>query len=76
MASRYCLVPMTTLRAAPYSLQYADLVVAVLRARNAIGWSQWSAENGVGALIQTEPFSVSTPAPTRGARTDHTRVEV
>jgi len=76
VGSRYCLVPMSTLRAAPYSLQYSDLVVAVLRARNAIGWSPWSTANAVGALVQTEPFAASTPAPTRGVRTDHTRVEV
>ena len=74
--SRYCLVPMVTLRAAPYSLEYGDLVVAVFRARNAIGWSAWSSVNGVGALVQTQPFTAFTPAPTRGARTDHTRVEV
>jgi hypothetical protein len=74
--SRYCLVPMTTLRAAPYSLGYGELVAAVLRARNAIGWSPWSPANGVGALVQTEPLASATPTPTRGARTDHTRVEV
>jgi hypothetical protein len=30
--ARYCLVPMETLRAAPYSLEYGDLVVAIVGA--------------------------------------------
>jgi antitoxin (DNA-binding transcriptional repressor) of toxin-antitoxin stability system len=74
--SRYCHVPMTVLRAAPYSLQYGALVVAKLRARNAVGWGPYSPENSVGALVQTEPVAAATPAPTRGSRTDHTKVEV
>lgn len=55
VASRYCLVPMTVLRSAPYSLQYAELVSAKLRARNAIGWSGFSPANAAGALVETEP---------------------
>ena len=51
ISSRYCLVPMTALRAGPYSLGYSNLVVAKLRARNDIGWSPLSSENGAGALV-------------------------
>jgi hypothetical protein len=76
VAGRYCLVPMATLRAAPYSLPYAALVAAELRARNAVGWSAWSTVNAVGAQIQTEPLATATPSPARGARTDDTRLEV
>ena len=67
---------MTALRAAPYSLGYANLVVAKLRARNDIGWSPLSSENGAGALVQTEPLSSAVPTPTEGSRTDHTRIEI
>jgi hypothetical protein len=76
VASRYCLVPMTTLRAPLYSLVYADRVVARIRALNSVGWSPYSDANPDGALVQTEPRTASTPAPARGPRTDHTRVEV
>jgi hypothetical protein len=39
VSARYCHVPMATLRAAPFSLVYDQLIVAKIRARNAIGWS-------------------------------------
>jgi hypothetical protein len=67
---------MSVLRASPLSLPYAAVVVAKLQARNAIGWSGWSTPNGGGARVQTEPVAASTPTPARGARTDHTRVEI
>lgn len=76
VSSRYCHVPLTSLRAAPYSLVYADLVVAKVRASNAIGWGPYSQPNSVGALVQTEPVTAATPTPARGSRTDDTRVEV
>ena len=50
---RYCHVPLqSVLREAPYSLEYTDLVVAKVRARNLIGWAnEYSDENTAGALI-------------------------
>lgn len=39
VAARYCHVPMATLRASPFSLVYDQLIIAKIRARNAIGWS-------------------------------------
>lgn len=67
---------MSILRAPPLSLPYAATVVAKLQARNAIAWGGWSTPNGGGARVQTEPVAASTPTPARGARTDHTRVEI
>lgn len=71
-----CHVPMSVLRAAPYSLVYGDLTVAKVRAANSVGWGSYSNDNGVGASVETEPIQATTPVPTRGARTDDTRVEV
>jgi len=39
---QYCLVPMSTLRASPYSLKFKDYVFAKIRAKNALGWSPYS----------------------------------
>jgi hypothetical protein len=71
-----CHVPMTTLRADPYFLSYGGLLVAKVRAKNSVGWGPYSDPNGVGAYVQTEPTTSTTPIPTRGSRTDDTRVEV
>lgn len=56
IADKYCLVPMTVLRASPYSLSYGTLVVAEVQAYNAKGWGALSIANTVGATIQTEPL--------------------
>lgn len=47
--NKYCLVPLTTLRASPYSLAYNALVVAKVRARNSVGYSAYSTANSAGA---------------------------
>ena len=52
---------MSTLRAAPFNLQYGTLVVAKIRARNQIDWSDMSSENSAGALVETEPSTSATP---------------
>ena len=67
---------MTVLRSPPYSLQYAELVSAKLRARNAINWSEYSPSNAAGALVETEPKQTATPTPTSGTSTDHRRLHV
>lgn len=51
VSSRYCLIPMSALRASPISLVYPNLVVAKYKAKNAIGWGAYSPENSSGATI-------------------------
>lgn len=51
-ANLYCEVPVVSvLRAAPYSLQLQDLVIARVRAINERGAGGWSADNTAGAKI-------------------------
>lgn len=40
--SRSCLVPLNTLIKLPFNLRYPNLVVAKVRSRNSIGWSDFS----------------------------------
>jgi len=47
----YCEVPLTTLRTGPFSLPLGKIVVAKVRALNAIGYSNFSQVNNVGAQI-------------------------
>lgn len=61
-AARQCYIPLTTLRAPVFNLGYGELVAARARARNSLGYGQYSQPNVIGALIQTEPTQV--PAPT------------
>ena len=42
---RSCQIPLTTLRKYPFSLIYPNLVVAKVRAKNSIGWSDFSDQN-------------------------------
>lgn len=55
--TRYCHVPVTeVLRVSPYGLVFKDPVIAIVKARNAIGWAQsFSNENTIFATIQVEP---------------------
>ena len=68
VSSRSCLVPLTTLRDAPFSLEYPDLIVAKVRSRNINGWSVFSEVNTDGAHFYTEPVTVGVPK--RGILTD------
>ena len=70
----YCLVDMHDLRKAPFSLTYNTLVQAMVLAQNSRGWSSPSLPNTAGAQIEVEPSAV--PAPTRGAATGPTQLEV
>lgn len=56
-----CFVPLSVLRAIPYSLQFNELVVAKARARNAWGYGAYSEINTSGAFIQTEPVAPASP---------------
>jgi hypothetical protein len=61
----YCLIPMTVLRASPYSLSYDKVVQVRVSAKNSRGWNTVSPVNTVGANIKTEPLQMS--APTKGS---------
>jgi len=52
VAAKYCHVPVTTLRASPYSLDFRTLVIAKVKAMNTIGWAtNYSGLNTAGAKI-------------------------
>ena len=56
VSSKYCLIPMSALRASNAlgtlpGLVYPNLVVAKYKAKNAIGWGAYSPENSSGATI-------------------------
>jgi len=77
-ARGYCVIPMSAVRAAPHSLQPGDLVVARLRASNAVGSSPFS-EDGVNpgqsyADVRTAPHTPPSP-PVRGPATSLDRIE-
>lgn len=77
-AQGFCVIPMNALRVAPYSLQPGSLVVARLRASNAVGASLFSGDAiipGFGyADVRTVPETPASP-PTRGAATSIDRIE-
>lgn len=56
-----CLIPLTTLRAEPWSLQFDQLIQAQISACNINGCGEYSDLNTIGALVQTEPIAVSMP---------------
>lgn len=74
--NRYCHVPMqSVLRQAPFNLQYNDLVVARIRARNQIGFAvDFSNENSVGARVQVLPSKMASIY--EGLATDDTRIQI
>jgi len=52
---------MATLRAAPYSLGYGDVVQAIVAAINGQGTSAYSEVNTSGATMETAPVQMSAP---------------
>ena len=42
VSSRSCQIPLTTLREEPFNLVYPNLVVAKVRSKNGVGWSDFS----------------------------------
>jgi len=50
IADLYCIIPMSSLTSAPYSLPVDRRVEFVVRARNARGWSPLSDRNAAGVL--------------------------
>jgi hypothetical protein len=73
-ANRYCLVPMTALWAAPFSLAQGTTVTAKVAAHNERGWGAESAANTAGAPVEVVPHQM--PAPTRGSSTSDTAIQV
>jgi len=59
--ARTCTVLIKTLRAGPYELQFNNLIVARVKAKNAFGWGLYSQPSTAGALIRTEPTQVALP---------------
>lgn len=74
LANLYCIIPMTTLYASPFNLEYNDLVEVRISAYNQFGWSAESDTNTVGATILTEPQQMSIPR--RGSSTTISQVQV
>lgn len=60
IANMYCDIPMTTLRAAPYSLTKGMLIKVIARAYNLYQWGQFSQVNVDGATLETEPVGILT----------------
>ena len=72
----YCFIPVIeSLRADPYLLEFQDPIMARVKSRNAIGWSEaWSLESLVFATVEVEPTKM--PPVVKGAATDQTQIEI
>ena len=66
-----CVVPMTTLVAAPFLLQLGDPIVAIAKARNAIDWAllDSSPNDGMSVKVQQAPAAPPT-APVAPAKSE------
>jgi hypothetical protein len=73
--SRSCTVPMTIFTGVTFSLSLGDLIVAIVEAKNSIGYSPESDVNTTGVLAQTVPQSPLLP-PSKGANSSNTQIEV
>jgi hypothetical protein len=60
-ANRYCIVPMTTLAAAPYNYVLGDLIGVRASAHNSLGYSAVSSTNTAGAQLRTAPTTMNLP---------------
>jgi hypothetical protein len=73
--NRQCSVAMTVFEST-HLLVLHDKIIAVVEAKNLIGFSTPSAENVLGpVLLQTVPHKPPTP-PTNGANTSHLQLHV
>jgi hypothetical protein len=62
MSQMYCVIPMSTLTAAPYSYAFDQLVVVRASAHNTYGYSTASSSNTIGAKIRSVPNAMAIPA--------------
>ena len=60
---------MTTLRAAPFNLDYDDAVIFKVKSGNLLGLSAFSADSPVGAKIQDVPVQMAAPVEVVASRT-------
>jgi hypothetical protein len=51
---------MDVLTAAPYNLEYDQLIIAKVRAVNSFGDSDWSELNDEGVMVRSVPFQMPT----------------
>ena len=56
-----CLIPVSALTAAPFSLSAGAVVIAKVQARNGRGWGPLSEANSAGAVIITVPHTMAAP---------------
>jgi Fibronectin type III domain len=70
----YTVLPMTTLRKAPFNLVQGNNILAKVSAINTRGWSIFSTLNTDETKIQTEPHDIA--APTRGILTNTNQIQV
>ena len=75
VSQRYCDVPMLHLRQSQYGLVLNSPVIAKIKARNPINWSDYSGETTSFGTISTEPRQPPN-APQEGANTDDTQIHV
>jgi hypothetical protein len=61
LSGRTCTVPMSVLRASPFSLAFDALVEVRASARNSYGWGTASDATTVGARIRREPDTMAAP---------------
>jgi len=61
ISDQFCLIPMSVLRSAPYSLTYGLNVIAKARCYNANGWGAYSLDNTGTGTIMTEPDQMAVP---------------
>lgn len=74
---RECNVAYAELRSSTFELVLGDTVIAQVRARNEIGFGEYSSlsEAGLTNIVRTEPLQPSTPV-MEGSATDSTQIEV
>ena len=65
---------MTVLRDSPYSLEFQDYVVVKIRAKNALGWGEYSDLNALMTQIQVEPGQAKPVR--RGTLTSTSRIQL
>lgn len=75
ISQKYCIVSMNSLRTAPFSLSTLGTLIQVrTKAKNDIGWGEYSNSNTLGVTIQTIPSVMSIPR--RGSVTTTSQMNI
>lgn len=61
VSQRYCNIPMTVFRAAPFNLARSAAINVTINAANLKGYNISNSSYGSGATVETEPNTPSTP---------------